>query len=316
MVRFLGRFTWRHVVAVLPLVGGVVGAQPRQEDAFAAGSAAFQQGDYTRALGLFQSVRAGGADTAALEYNIGVCQYQLGEYTQAEAAFAALAERYPAFHALAEYNRGLALLALQRRSEAGAAFSVARAEGDERLAALAASALTDLAGTEQPAAVVPWIGYFSVALGHDDNVALVEQLSLPANVSADSPLTEVLGYASRQFAGRVPWRLDLSGYVVRYADDHTFDQDALRVDALLQWTPGQTWRLEAGPYFANSTLDGDGFERTLGAQVRATRSFSERLAFDVRFVYDDIESPTARFDFVSGSRERLRFGLERNGAER
>src|SRR5689334_13401638 len=102
MIRSFGRFTWRHFVAVWLLVGGVAGAQPRQQqDAFAAGSAAFEAGDYTRALDLFQGLRAGGADTAALEYNIGVCQYQLGEYTQAEATFGALAERYPAFHALA-----------------------------------------------------------------------------------------------------------------------------------------------------------------------------------------------------------------------
>jgi hypothetical protein len=82
------------------------------------------------------------------------------------------------------------------------------------------------------------------------------------------------------------------------------------------WNAGDAWRFEAGPYFSNSTLDGDGFERTLGAQVRAIRSFGERLAFDMRFVYDDIESPTARFDFISGHRERLRFGLERSDADR
>ena len=316
MIRAFGRRVWRHVVAVLLLVGGAAGAQPRPPDAFAAGSAAFQQGDYARALRLFQDVRAGGIDTAALEYNIGVCQYQLGDYVQAEATFGELAARYPAFRALAQYNRGLALLALQRRDEAGVAFGVARAEGDERLAALAATALTDLADTQQTPMGAHWTGYFSAALGHDDNVALVDELSLPANVSADSALTEVLGYASRQFAAHVPLRLDLSGYAVRYAEDHAFDQNTLRVDALFQWTLGQAARLEVGPYFANSTLDGDGFERTLGAQVRAVRTFGERLVFDVRFIYDNIESPTARFDFISGTRERLRFGVERSDADR
>src|SRR5690242_4254141 len=118
MIRSSRRVPWRHIVAVWLLVGGAVGAQPPQSNAFAAGSAAFQQGDYSRALDLFQSARGGGTDTAALEYNIGVCQYRLGEYAQAEATFGTLAVRYPAFHALAEYNRGLALLALQRRNEA------------------------------------------------------------------------------------------------------------------------------------------------------------------------------------------------------
>ncbi len=47
------------------------------------------------------------------------------------------------------------------------------------------------------------------------------------------------------------------------------------------------------------------FERTLGAQLRATRTFGERLAFDARFLYDDIEAPTTRFAFVAGNRERV-----------
>ena len=88
------------------------------------------------------------------------------------------------------------------------------------------------------------------------------------------------------------------------------------MDTLFQWSPGEAWRLEAGPGFATSTLDGDGFERTLGAQVRAMRRLSDRLAFDVRFHYDDIESPTARYDFVAGHRERLRFGIESRNAGR
>ena len=316
MIRSFRRLAWRPVVAAFLLVGGVAGAQPRQPDAFAAGSAAFQQGDYARALRLFEDARAAGADTAALEYNIGVCQYRLGEYVLAEATFGELAARYPAFRALAQYNRGLALLALQRRNEAGVAFGVAHAEGDERLAALAASALTDLAETPETPTAAHWMGYFSAAVGHDDNVALVDQLSLPATVAADSALTELLGYASRKFAAHVPVRLDLSAYAVRYADDHAFDQDSLRADALFQWTLGRAWRLEAGPYFANSTLGGDGFERTLGAQAHALRTVGERLTFDVRFFYDDIDSPTARFDFIAGHRERLRFGLERNDADR
>jgi len=64
---------------------------------------------------------------------------------------------------------------------------VARAQGDERLAALAASALTDLAA---PSRLRRWYLGSATSVsrsGTTNNVALVEQLSLPANVSADSP---------------------------------------------------------------------------------------------------------------------------------
>jgi len=313
MVERIRRSRWWHVVALLVVVGAV---RAQSEEPFAAGTAAFEQGDYLRALSFFEGARSQGADSAALRYNIGVCQYRVGDYAAAEATFRDLAVRYPSFAALAEYNRGLALLALQRRDEAAAAFTRARTEGDERLAALADSALAELRTASESPAPSRWRGYFSVAAGHDDNVALVDELSLPANVAAASPLTELLGYARHQTPTRIPLRVDLSGYVVRYADSAVFDQEAFRVDASFLWNAGDAWRFEAGPYFSNSTLDGDGFERTLGAQVRAIRSIGERLAFDARFVYDDIESPSARFDFVSGHRERVRFGLERSDADR
>ena len=295
------------------MLAGTLHAQ--SQPPFAAGTAAFEQGDYLRALGLFQQARAQGSESAALRYNIGVCQYRVGDYAEAEVTFGELAARYPEFAALAEYNRGLALLALQRRDAAAVAFTRARDRGDERLAALAQSALDELgAGNATPPAR-PWSGYFSVAAGHDDNVALIDELGLPANVQAASPLTELIGYARRETMARVPVRIDFSGYVVRYADSAVFDQNAFRVDASFSWKAGDDWRLEAGPYLSSSTLDGDGFERALGAQVRAIRSIGSRLMFDARFIYDDIESPTARFDFVSGHRERLRLGLEHSDAD-
>jgi hypothetical protein len=311
MARVFCRRVWRRIALVLLLAQSLAVARAQPPDAFAAGRAAFDRGDYAVALRLFQDARAEGTDTAALAYNIGVCQYRVGDYAAAEATFATLAGRFPSFRPLAEYNRGLALLALDRRDAAVAAFTKARDEGDERLSALASAALADLGAGAKAANPRRWRGYFSAAAGHDDNVALVDELSLPANVSAASPLTELLGYAGRQFSTRVPLRVDLSGFVVRYADSALFDQDSLRVDAMLSWVVNDSWRIEAGPNFGNSVLDGDGFERTLGAELRATRSLGRQLAFDVQFLYDDITSPSTRFSFVEGSRERLRVGIER-----
>jgi hypothetical protein len=284
-------------------------ATAQQTGTFAAATAAFEQGDYPQALGLFQQARAEGVDSAALNYNIGVCQYRIGDYTEAERTFRSLAERFPQLRALAEYNRGLALSALERTAEAATVFEGVRAAGDERLAALAASALAEL-DREAAAPAPAWFGYLNFGVGHDDNVALLDDLSLPAAVSASSALHELLGYASHRFALRVPLRLDFSGYLVRYPDAAQFDQDAWNVDMAFEWSPG-AWRLGVGPHLGLTTLDGDGFESSIGAGLRATRSLSSRLSFDLRYWYDDIESPTTRFDYMTGTRQRVRFALER-----
>jgi hypothetical protein len=281
---------------------------PAQEtSAFAAATAAFETGDYERALSLFETARVSGNDSAALHYNIGVCQYRVGDYTEAAATFALVRDRFPQFAAVAEYNRGLALSALNDRNAARTAFERARA-GDDDLAGLADSALARLASPAVPRS--RWVGYFDLAAGHDDNVALVDELSLPATLSASSSFTELIGYAGGRVGQRA--RLSVSGYSVRYADVSQFDQTALRVDAAFGWSPGD-WRFEAGPHFAETLLDGDGFERALGVGLRATRPITERVAFDLRLVYDDLDAPSSRFGFIDGTRQRLRLGLESRG---
>lgn len=279
----------------------------QETSTFAAATAAFEAGDYRQALSLFETARANGNDSPALHYNIGVCQYRVGDYAQAAETFARVRDRFPQFAAVADYNRGLALSALDERDAARNAFERASA-GDAALAGLADSALARLGTEEAPR--TRWVGYFDIAAGHDDNVALVDELSLPATVSASSSFTELVGYAGGRVGQR--GRLSFSGYSVRYADASQFDQTALRIDTAFGWSPGE-WRFESGPHFAETLLDGDGFERALGVSLRATRPITDRVALDLRLTYDDIDAPSSRFAFIAGTRQRARFGIESRG---
>jgi tetratricopeptide (TPR) repeat protein len=290
------------------LVAGPSHAQPT--DFFATATAAFEAGDYAGALDLFEAAQAGGIDSPALHYNLGVCQYRVGEYAQAAATFARLRDRFPSFAPIAEYNRGLALLALGDSAAARSAFTRARDEGDDALRALAGSALATL--EPAPAPRSRWLGYFDVGAGHDDNVALVDELSLPATISASTPFNELTGYAGKTVGQRVPLRLAFSGYLVRYSDAPQFDQEALRIDTAFQWSLGD-WRFESGPHFAQTILDSDGFERTLGAGLRAWHPLSARAALEIRLTYDDVDSPSDRFAFVAGTRTRMRVGVDSRG---
>jgi tetratricopeptide (TPR) repeat protein len=119
--------------------------------AFGAGNDAFQLGDYRTALTRFEAARDAGIEGPAVHYNIGVCQYKLGKYRQAEGTFRLVAERYPQMRAVAEYNLGLALLRQQRRTEARAAFEEARGDGDEKIASLAQVMLQRLQASAEPA---------------------------------------------------------------------------------------------------------------------------------------------------------------------
>ena len=273
---------------------------------FAEGERAFAAGDYAAALRSFEAARAAGSTGPSSYYNIGVCQYRLGDYDAAEATFATLATQFPALRELAEYNRGLALRATGRVDDARVAFGRARSSSDDKIVALANAQLDELGAPPVPVRA-RWRGYVAGGMGYDDNVALVDELLLAVPQSSSSPLAEALGVATRTFAA--PLRVDLTGYAVRYSNAASFDQSALRVALLTQQVFG-SWLLDVGPTVASTTLDGDGFEKLVGIDLRMRRAIGERLAFETRILYDEADAADPQFAYLEGSRRQLRLAVE------
>lgn len=279
---------------------------------FADGERAFAAGEYAEALRFFSAAREAGSVGPSSYYNIGVCQYRLGRYGEAEATFAQLAAEFPAMRELAEYNRGLALRADGDLAGAGVAFERARASTDDKIVALANAQLAQIRATpvvDEPA----WTGYFSGGIGYDDNVALLNELVL-ASSEASSPLAELLGVLTRDFGAR-PLRFDASAYAVHYPDVGDFDQTALRLSLEAEIALGQ-WRFFVGPTLGRSTLDGDGFEELVGADARLRRAFGDGFVFEARAVYDDTSAADSRFAYLDGSHRLLRLSVQHTGAAR
>ncbi|HEY8518795.1 MAG TPA: tetratricopeptide repeat protein [Gammaproteobacteria bacterium] len=277
-------------------------------DTFRDAEARFAAGDYRGALELFETARAAGNDGPAIHYNIGVCQYRIGEYAAAAATFRLLGERFPEMRDIADYNLGLALLAQGREAEAAEAFARAAASRDRVLAGLANQALERAGGEPERRRV--WTRFVELQVGRDDNVALLDETSLPAGLSSESPFTELFGFASGEPFERAPLAFDVSGYAVRYPDAGEFDQDGLRLGTRYRWLAGD-WQLEAGPYFDRSRLDGEGFEELWGVALRLTRPLGPAGRLDLRFERDEFDELDPQFAYVAGSRSRMRIRLDR-----
>src|SRR5688572_19525135 len=263
---------------------------------FAEGERAFAAGEYGDALRLFTAAREAGSTGPSSYYNIGVCQYLLRDYDAAAGTFATLAAQFPAMRELAEYNRGLALRAGGDLDAARGAFERARASPDDKVAALANAQLREL-GTQSTIVASRWQGYLLGALGYDDNVALVDELLLPSGQASSSEFTDLVGVLSKNLAAG-GLRFDASGYLVRYTDTDEFDQSALRLALASERRLG-AWTVAVGPTLGRSTLDGDGFEELLGADLRLRRGFGSDVAFDARIVYDDVDAGDARFAYLA-----------------
>jgi tetratricopeptide (TPR) repeat protein len=275
---------------------------------FAAGSRAFEQGDFGQALADFRAAIESGEQGPAVHYNLAVCYYKLGDYRGAEDAFKDLAERFPAMRDLAEYNRGLALAGQNRLAEAESAFERARAGGDEEVAGLAALMLERLATAREPPPARPWTRLIDLRVGDDDNVALIDAASLPAGRTTDSSLSELFAYFSGPVGNR-PWRVDASAYVVAYPDASEFDQRVVYAGMAREWHTG-SWLVGVGPGVSYATLDGDGFERRVGVLMNMRRA-TENFTFTAQLAHDDIHELEPQYAYVDGTLDQLALIFDR-----
>src|SRR5689334_11926797 len=137
-------------ICLLLLLCGLLAERAWSADAtalefFAAGSAAYDAQDYSRARAMFERALAEGLTGPAIHFNIGSAAYQGGDLPRAEQAFREVA-RTPSMASLAYYNLGL--VALERRDETEARdwFERTLHDGmpDSRLRMLASARLEEL----------------------------------------------------------------------------------------------------------------------------------------------------------------------------
>jgi tetratricopeptide (TPR) repeat protein len=278
---------------------------------FAAGTQAFEARDYSRALSQFQAALDAGMTGPAVQYNIAVCHYKLEEYRQAEATFREIARDYPAMRELAQYNAGLALERQGRDADAQTFFQLAQQNAaDDRLVRLAAA---KAARSEQSQQVAPtWLTLFDFNVGHDSNVALLDESLLSVGQSADSPSTEIMAYAAGPLRAGSGMRLEASGYLVRYADAGEFDQDGIRLAGMYQWRT-DAWRIDAGPFLYHSTLNGQGLDERFGVGLSLRRAITRDYTLGVRVTVEEIDSGADQYRYIAGSRNQVQFTIDRSG---
>jgi len=292
-----------------------------------AGQQAYAAGDYASALLFFETARDQGLAGAGVHYNIAVCHYKLEQWPEAREEFRYIAANFPKMRGLAEYNLGLVARRTGDTDAARRHFLVAyeQSPDDEKLRVLASNALGDL---PTPHAVTPasWSGIVGLRAGHDSNVALRDDLGLPAGQTAESPMTDLFASFQGPWRPGGGFRAEGSAYVIRYFDADEFDQSALQFGGTYDWRPAH-WRVELGADWGYTTLDGEDFERTVGARLRLDHPVGDNGRIEFRYRYDDVDGVDAAFAGITGTRQRaefryrwtvgdtyyaLRYGLETN----
>lgn len=274
---------------------------------FAAGSAAFESGDYQAALTEFRAAIAAGAEGPSAYYNEAVCLYRLGDFAAAANAFRALGVAFPQMRALADYNLGLSLIHQNEVEAAREPLQRAAASDDKSIATLARAMLARVSREPDSSPRSEWLRVLDLSVGNDDNVALIDPLGLPAGLSTDSPFSELSFYAGGPVTARGRWNLSANAYRLDYSDASAYDQTVVGVASRYQQAAGN-WVVSAGPRIGRSDIGGDGFERYVGAEFGfGHRSTGGSSAIDLTLTYDDSKEIDSRFAYIAG--DRLQLGM-------
>jgi hypothetical protein len=269
---------------------------------FAEGRAAFDAGNFSDALRLYEQCVALGMQGPAVHYNIGVAAYRAGDYARAERAFREVALT-PAMAALAHYNLGLVSLKRDDTRAARGWFELAAREAaDEQIASLAARQLDKLHAELPPtAAKEPLSLYGRAGVGADDNVALrSESIDVPGS-GEDDTFAELLVAGSYGFLPA--WRVDAALGAIRYASLDEFDQTALSLGVTRDVSVSD-WRVDLGGHVSQLSLGGDVYERSVAAAASAARTFDQRGTLRARLRLSAIDGE-GEFAGLTGTRTNL-----------
>lgn len=279
------------------------GEAPANADDWAAGQAAFGDGNYAEALVHFENARDAGLDGPAVHYNIAVCHFKLEQFDEAGATFQLIADRYPPMAGLAEYNLGLVANRQGRRDDAALHFLAAyKASDDEKIQILASERIREL--DPEVRTTSRWSTAFGFRAGNDDNVALRDEAGVPVGTTTESPMVDAFASVIGPRSGRDGLRFRGSAYLIRYADADEFDQSEVMAGGFYEWRR-RDWRAELGVHGTIGTLGGDTFDQKLGADARVVRYFDDNNVLDLRYTYDDVTEGEDIFAGIAGTRQRV-----------
>ena len=311
MIRaFLQRLLWLAAAFVAVDCPAQEIAATAATDHFAAAAAAFERADYALALTEFRAAIAAGSNGPAAHYNAAVCEYRLGDYAASAASFRELGLEFPEMRALADYNLGLSQYRLDEPALARESFRSAAGAEDVQIATLAEAMLARLPA-EPPAEVASrqWLGLVDFGLGHDDNVALIDPLVLPAGESGESPFTELSVYGAGPITTSGAWELWTNLYLIDFDDAPAYDQRIVQLGASYESVAGE-WFIVAGPRFGRSDIGGDGFERTAGVAMEVSRPIASASRIEFVTTYDSADELDDSFAYIAGDRRSLGLRFE------
>jgi hypothetical protein len=287
---------------------------------FNTGKQLFAAGQYADAKAAFDHVLASqqeqGAVSPAVHYNLGSICYRLEDYVCARKHFQRLT-RTDSYAALAYYNLALVENRDDNPEAAVDALQSSRAATtDPKLIALVNKQLAKLRKSEPrrttTTTVKDWHSFVYLRHGYDSNIRFAP-LEVASNESGD--FLQFIGTIDKRIVGEgsttkqpglfVNAVLFATNYYSTDFNDFSLLNAGLRYDH-----PLQGWRNRIAANYTTSTYGKEDYLESASLTLQTRKTLANDDEFQLRYRYEDIDSLRPVYDYLRGSRQRLRAGYQ------
>ena len=291
---------------------------------FNTGKRLFATGQYADAKAAFDHVLASqqeqGEVSPAVYYNLGSICYRLEDFDCARKHFQRFTrtDSYAAkYAALAYYNLALVENREDNREAAVEALQSSRAAStDPKLIALVNKQLAKLRKTEPTrtttTTVKDWHSFVYLRHGYDSNIRFAP-LEVASNESGD--FLQFIGTIDKRIVGEGSTTKNPGLFVnaVLFATNYysTDFNDFSLLNAGVRYDhPLKGWRNRIAANYMTSTYGQNDYLESTSLTLQTRKTLANDDQFQLRYRYEDIDSLRPVYDYLKGSRQRLRAGYQ------
>lgn len=271
-----------------------------QNNNFTLGAHSFEQGEYQQALIYFNKALQNGLTSPELYYGLGSTYYKTGDYEKSRGYFQSLTDNEK-YGALAQYNLGLIANKNSDYTSAIKHFKICvKTSRNYNLVKLSKKQIIILKNKNRNR----WSGYILGGLGHDSNITS-EPDNLAINQSGTFGYANALANYIISGSKKNGLLTKSSVYTKDYLNSNDSDHNYINLGLSLR-DKINNWKFIYDINFKQSNYGHEDYQRSYLLTLAARHRFQNNNELRLRWRYEDINSLSQQFDYLEGSRQKLR----------
>jgi len=281
-----------------------------ENSAFQSGINAFQDGDFATACNNFNLAYRDGIRKGSLLYNLGVCNFKQGRYSESKRWFTQV-EKIDSLAQVAHYNLGLIADREGDRIAAKRWFKLAQRGANSTIAALADRQLQPPTKKSKPRPA----GFvmFNAAYGYDDNI--IDPAATAATDAGDNYLS-LFVVASQRLDNNIEDGWSVKGSIFRtdYLSVNAYDMLNVK-GGITRAISNRAWPIKLSLDYGQTTLNGASYLSKTALTVKSQNRTLNSGMLELRYRFNRIGATNTAYNHLAGNQQQIRVENRWQGAQ-